>query len=113
VSAYTDAVERGPAGMRVVSIGECPGCEKCAESHDMTPEEHRAAWQSGRVSDEGGFSNCRCGICGTRLAGDRYAWHWIDGGDKHGKGGTIVHESDACADCLLFLANGDEPESWP
>jgi hypothetical protein len=40
-------------------------------------------------------------------------WHWIrvrEGGDPTGKGGDIMHERDMCSDCLLFQANGDEPE---
>lgn len=113
MSAFTDAVAKGVDGMRGVSTGECPGCERCAEAHDMSPEEHKRAWHDGNLdSAEGSFSSVRCGICGTRLHGDRHVWHWISGGDEHGAGGTIEHESDACTDCVLYLANGDEPESW-
>lgn len=113
MSEYTDAVARGLDGMKGVSSGECPGCERCAERHDMTPDEHRAAWHDGKVDDaEESFSWQPCGICGTTLGGDRSTWHWISGGDDHGKGGEIVHEDDMCTDCVLYLANGDEPESW-
>lgn len=81
-----------------ISSGQCPGCEECVES--------------GETYDEASFSWCQCGICGSTLGGDRYVWHWINGGDQYGKGGEIVHESDMCVDCLMFEANGDEPEQW-
>lgn len=113
MSEYTDAVEAGTKDMKGISTGECPGCPQCAEYHDMTPDEHYAAWHDGKVDDvEGSFSWSPCGICGSSLGGDRYVWHWISGGDEHGKGGDIQHEHDACEDCVLFLANGDEPEHW-
>ena len=40
------------------------------------------------------------------------SWLWISGGIEHGKGDEIVCEDDACTDCVFYLANGDEPESW-
>jgi len=113
VSAFTDAVDARLNGMRGVSTGECPGCERCAELHRMSPEQHRAAWHDGKLDDaEGSFSWATCGICGTTLGGDRHVWHWIHGGDAHGAGGSIEHENNACTDCVYYLANGDEPESW-
>lgn len=113
MSAYTDAVAACLRDRRGVSAGECPGCEACAERHDMTLDEHRAAWRDGKL-DGGGesFSWSPCGVCGTKLGGDRCTWHWISGGIEHGKGDEIVHEDDACTDCVFYLANGDEPESW-
>lgn len=79
----------------------------------MTAEDHSEALHAGKLDESGGsFSWRPCGICGTTLGGDRCVWHWIYGGDEYGKGGTIEHESDACTDCVYYLANGDEPESW-
>jgi hypothetical protein len=113
VSAYTDAVAAGLRDMKGVSSGECPGCECCAERHDMTPEEHTEAWRAGKVENAGeSFSWCCCGVCGTTLGGNRYTWHWINGGDDHGGGGEIVHEDDMCEDCVFYLAYGTEPEQW-
>ena len=63
------------------------------------------AWESGMIPDEGSFSHSGCGICNSHLGGDRYDWHYIDGD------GEIQHESDACADCVMYLANGTEPEA--
>ena len=42
---------------------------------------------------------------GSRLGGDRHAAHGLD------QNGDLVH-MDVCIDCLLFLANGDEPSDW-
>ena len=112
MSTYTDAVARGLADMKGVSSGECPGCATCAERHDMTREEHEEAWRSGKLGgDEESFSWSPCGVCGTTLGGDRCTWHWIRGGDEHGKG-EIEHDDDMCTDCVLYLAYGTEPENW-
>lgn len=96
MSAYTDAVEANLKGCRFVSFGVCPGCEQCQSDYDCetAPE------------DEGGFSWSSCGICGQHLGGDRYVWHWVDDKDN------IIHESDGCPDCLVYISNGDEPEEW-
>lgn len=111
MSEYTDAVERGLKGLAAVSTGICPGCEQCREDHapDLTMEEFEKAWQNGDFWEGDSFSMQRCGICGTRMGGDRYVWHWLD---EEGKLSGIQHEDDCCQDCVLFLANGDEPEQW-
>lgn len=94
MSTYTDAVECGLAGMEHVSTGPiyepgtCPDCE----GHDED------------AGDEGHFSWHPCGICHSRFGGTRYVWHWVD------NEGNIRHENDACTDCVVYLANGDEPE---
>ena len=91
MSDYTDRVERGLEGLRAVSFGPCYGEPWC---EDYTED----------VGDEGGFSWSPCGICGSTLGGDRYVWHWLD------EDGELMHESDGCADCLIYISNGDEPE---
>jgi hypothetical protein len=113
-TAYIEAVTKGTEGMQAISSGECPGCEQCAESHRMTPEEHASAWHSGTIEGySSDFSWRPCGICGTHLGGDREVWHWIQGNPGEDlKGREINHESDMCRDCVLYLANGDLPEQW-
>jgi hypothetical protein len=108
MSDYTDAVEAGLKGIDAPSVGVCPGCEQCRDdlAPDMSMEEFEEAWQSGDICDEASFSYSGCGICGTRLGGDRYVWHWLDDNNN------IIHEDDCCVDCALFMANGDEPEQW-
>ena len=107
MSKYTDSVERNLKGMDAVSTGVCPGCAECQDDFGFeSQEDFEAAWSSGEVFSEPGFSWASCGICGSRLGGDREVWHWADGN------GEIIHETDACVDCVVYLANGDEPESW-
>lgn len=108
MSAFTDAFASGIHGLKGVSTGTCPGCPTCMEIDGCTEdEEHRCKLSAVDCpSGKGHFSWSPCGICGTRLAGDRSAWHWVD------PRGVVVHESDACADCVMFLANGTEPEDW-
>jgi hypothetical protein len=112
MSKYTDAVSRGLKSLTAVSIGECPGCPQCAKNHGMTPKAHERAWRSGTLLEtEGSFSWRPCGICGTKLGGNRECWHAIDA-DKPVAGGEILHFEDACTDCVMYLANGDEPDRW-
>jgi len=108
VSEFTDAFERGMQGMIGVSSGSCPGCEKCMEGY-ATADAHRKAWERGETPESPTFSWSACGVCGTTLGGDRSVWHWIDPNDPKRE---INHEHDMCTDCVLFHANGDEPESW-
>jgi hypothetical protein len=107
MSEYTDSVEAGLEGLTAVSTGACPGCEQCQEIWGyQTMKEFDSAWHSGKVYDEGGFSWFPCGICGSRLGGDRESWHAL------GSDGEILHFDDACVDCVIYLANNDEPEEW-
>jgi hypothetical protein len=98
MSAYADAVERGLDGMDAVSFGPIFGSGHCAECDDAEFSEE--------IGDEGSFSWSPCGICGSPLGGTRFVWHWLD------EDRQIMHETDGCTDCLLFLSNGDEPEEW-
>ena len=76
-------------------------------------------WSSGHVTSRGwgaadsepSFSHGSCGICGSHLGGDREVWHAIIP-DENGSviGREILHSDDACIDCVVYLANGDEPE---
>lgn len=111
MSAFTEAFKRGMHGMEAVSTGTCPGCEACMEIDGCDDvEAHRMKWSSSDcASGETHFSWSPCGICGTKFGGDRHAWHWIDPNDPKRE---IHHEDDVCTDCVLYLANGDEPENW-
>lgn len=111
MSDFTDAVHEGLQGMDAVSTGSCPGCGECMDidGYDDAAK-HREAWQTSDLPSGGEYFSWRpCGICGTRLGGNRHNWHWIDPNDPTH---TINHESDACDDCAIYLANGDEPDSW-
>jgi hypothetical protein len=73
----------------------------------MDKEELETALENGEVADEGSFSRQYCECCGSALGGNRYAAHgWLDGitDIEH-----LIH-LEICQDCLMYLANGEEPE---
>jgi hypothetical protein len=109
MSAFNDAIQANIGKLKAVSTGVCPGCETCRVNHDpkLTMEEFDKEWSAGRTIDEDSFSWRPCGICGTTLGGDRHVWHYLD------EDNDICHEGNACTDCVMFLANGDEPDEWP
>ena len=85
---YANAVAANLKGLEFVSVGICDSCEECKDR-----------------SDEASFSWRSCGVCGSKLAGDRFVWHaQLDG--------NLVHFDDACVDCVQYIANGEEPENW-
>lgn len=87
MSKFSDAVEAGLEGLDFVSPGIIEDCKECPDI------------------DESHFSWSPCDCCGSSLGGDRHAAHGRD------KNGELVH-LDICVDCLMFIANGDEPEQW-
>lgn len=98
MSAFTDAFERGTEGLRAFSVGACPGCSTCGLDDEPTEEERE-------VADESYFSWSDCDTCGSSLGGDRHPAHYLNEENE-------VEHLDVCTDCLMFAANGDEPESW-
>ncbi len=109
MSNFTRAINRELKGIGHISPGLTSICSQCCSAHDLTETEMEEDLSSGLVFDEGGFSRGDCDSCGSTLAGNRYAAHGFDGDPT--KPGTLVH-LDICEDCLLFHANGDEPENW-
>jgi len=107
MSDYTKAVNERTQGLDGLSVGVCPGCETCMTEHGYDDKvAFYEAVQGGEVFDEGSFSSRGCGICGSKLGGHMYTYHYID------ETGEIIHGDDCCVDCLMYLANGDEPEHW-
>lgn len=136
MSAYTDRVAHNLNGCEAVSAGVCPGCDTCRgefgeyrvtsdydeqerefysfkaraderyDTEELAEQASRSAfdedWCNGDAPSESHFSWWPCDICGSRLGGDREVWHYVaDGKLRHGAG--------ACVDCIVYLANGDEP----
>lgn len=55
---------------------------------------------------ESGFSWAECDGCSSTLGGDRHpAVAMLDGK-------VIAEDLGICVDCLMYVANGDEPEEW-
>ena len=118
MSAYTEAVKAGLKGLQAVSTGACPGCPECAERAGFDPDDpeamarFEAAWHDCEVETEESFSWSPCQVCGYVLGGYRDCWHAIRGqrGDNLA-GREIEHFDSVCTDCVMYLANGEEPES--
>jgi len=101
--AYLEAVERNLYGCEGVSTGPCPGCPQCASYAGMGEEEHREAWEAGKIESEPYFSWSPCDVCGSPLGGDREDLHYVSEGE-------IYHGGEVCVDCMIYLANGDVPD---
>jgi hypothetical protein len=88
------------------SSGHCPHCKTCAEDLGFkSVKAYDAAYEAGRVVDEPHFSWRPCQVCGTTLGGDRECFHYL-------RDGKVEHGERMCTDCMLYLANGDVPETW-
>jgi len=88
---------------------DCPSCggdwlDNC-ETHCPECDADLEAW------GEPSFCWSSCDCCGCHLGGDR--WHvigWLKGAADGGYSGDFQWEGEVCADCLLFGANGEEPD---
>jgi len=108
LSPYRQAVERELAGIEHESAGACPGCPECL--HTDTPEEPGDEWHD--LANEGSFSWSSCDACGSTFGGDRYPAHgYIANRQTDDPMDGLCH-FNICVDCLMYLANGDEPEEW-
>ena len=122
-SRYVAAFEAQTKGLEALSVGAWPldPCVACAGTGladgdscydcDGTGkgcecQQCPAGGDEDGARDEGSFSWSSCDTCGSSLGGDRFAGHALVGPGKN-----IVH-LDVCCDCLMFIANGDEPEGW-
>jgi|TARA_R100000093_G_C1890247_1_gene56737 hypothetical protein len=96
MSAFTDAIEYN-----------WPDYVISPDTWASSIEEHGEDYQ-----DEGSFSWQECDSCGSTLGGDRHEATAIH---KKAFGSTptmtnAIHEISICTDCLMFHANGDEPD---
>jgi hypothetical protein len=109
-------------------VRQCPDCS--GEGTIPINPDSIAGQHEIECAEAGGFSWHACDCCGSRLGGNRSPAHGflsqklagalakIPPGSPDGQ--ALRHEAfeqarihlDICQDCLLFLANGDEPETW-
>lgn len=104
LSSFAQSVEDYLEGLEFCSPGICGTCPECQRYYGMQPRAFYTAVENGDVYDEGSFTWRPCECCRSPLGGDRYAAHGIDK-----ESDTLVH-FEICFDCLMYLANGDEPE---
>lgn len=88
MSAFTDAVADRTGHLHAFSVGACSNRECCGE-----------------YDDEGEFRWWPpCFSCGSTFGGNRHPAHYLVDGE--------IERERVCVDCLLYHANGDEPEDW-
>lgn len=88
MSAYADAVAAELEGVEAVSVGGCEGCGDCYDPDEPEPA----------------FSWATCDGCGSTFGGNRFPGHGLIDGE--------LHHFEFCTDCVMYIANGDEPEEW-
>ncbi len=98
---FVRAFIAGTKSLFAFSVGSCPGCATCGLGDEPTDEERELA-------DEAHFRWSACQVCGSTFGGDRHPAHYI----YEPNGARSLEHVDVCTDCLLFAANGDEPEEW-
>ncbi len=98
MTTFTDSIDSYCKGYSVA-----PGCKgKHCEHNPERSHDHQC---------EPNFSNRQCDSCGSTYAGDRQEATMIPLDYKAGEDTMI--EAIICVDCLLYWANGDEPdEPW-
>jgi len=109
LSDFVEAIRFNWGDDWMISPGLSPSCPECQNDYSMSPREFYAKYEAGKVADEGSFSWSSCDSCGSHLGGMRYAAHAARRGDD---GKFEIQHISICVDCLMYHANGDEPENW-
>lgn len=78
--------------LQFFSVGATTECPKCLVDSE-----------NGEPVDEGHFTWNGCECCGTHLGTTVYPAHWVN------DDGEIEHD-EVCADCMLYVANGEPPD---
>lgn len=106
MSKFTDAIEHNWPG-HTIACGAAACCDICLSAFGLDEERDLdKAQEQMYEQDEGHFSWEECDSCGSRLGGNRHYAHALPYDTDE-----IVH-IEICTDCLMFHANGDEPEDW-
>lgn len=110
MSKFTDAINHYCDDMHV-AVGAAACCDECRQAYDidsdLTDDEAQEILYD---AAEASFSWSQCDSCGSTLGGDRHEAHGLIDGDD-GCGLIILHMS-ICSDCMIYHANGEEPETW-
>lgn len=90
----------------IIAPGAAPEQDCCGN----LPEDDEAAYE---LANEPSFSWQPCESCGSTLGGHRYAAHAIhrEAFGPDAARPDDVHHIEICTDCLVWHANGDEPEN--
>ena len=94
---------------------DCAACDGAGYVEGSNDDE-----EARQLAEEPSFSSAQCDGCGSTLAGDRHPAHatarrYLPQERYYGlrpSGPEYILHLDICTDCVLYLANGDEPENW-
>ncbi|MCG3778264.1 MAG: hypothetical protein JW388_0977 [Nitrospira sp.] len=115
MSAFTDRIDRNLRGLHSFSVGACPGCDECglAEYGDAESRESRHYQVAISAAAEGDFSWSSCDSCGSGLGGNRYPAHGViaETMEEAQKPQLEITHFNVCVDCVMYHANGDEPDT--
>ena len=100
--------ESGEAWPSPCPSDDCPSHEPTPQDlfRDAVARELQGIHSVSPTDEEPSFSWGQCESCGTYLGGDRHAAAGI-----LETSGEVI-ELDICTDCLVYHANGEEPETW-
>ena len=109
--AFLEAIDvflRGMDGEPSSGMWECP---ECGHRWDVTEDCPECGCDL-EIALEPSFSWSGCDCCDSTLGGDLYPMiGWLNGAREAGFNyETHGWEGRACADCVIFFANGDLPE---
>ena len=112
MSKFTNAIEHNWPDY-TIAPGATTSCDSCfqglsQEEKDNLSDQEQQTW------DEGGFSWSECDSCSSTLGGNRFSAHALhhEAFGPNAKQPNNIHHIEICVDCLMFHANGEEPEIW-
>ncbi len=106
MSKFTKAIERNWPDY-TIAPGTSHKCDECTQGVKIGEDDIKTL----QTYDKGSFSWVECDSCGVTLGGSRYNAHAIHK-EAFAKQPDNVHHVNICTDCLMYHANGDEPENW-
>lgn len=111
MSKFTESIEHYCDGL-TVAPGAAACCVECLNIYGIEETNDVDAMQEELYRLEASsFSWSQCDSCGSTFGGDRHEAHGLSYADN-GKLNHEIYHLSICTDCLLFHANGDEPEEW-
>lgn len=112
MSKFHDSIAHYCKGF-TVAPGAAACCDECLSAYGIDSDGRTVDEMQEELygQEEAGFSSAQCDSCGSTYAGDRHEAHGIET-ERDERGELQIYHLTICTDCLLFHANGDEPETW-
>jgi len=107
MSKYTESIEVNCKGLTCINSSPASVCVECLSRYEIEETGDIDTMQDELYEKavDPWFSWSKCDTCGSKLGGNRYDAHGFDAN------GAVIH-LDICEDCLVYFANGDEPDNW-